>query len=134
VSKLEEDGERLDVDRDDGDPMAGVQQTTTLTFSAALEMQEVHQTGSQGGQQAKIDISYAGGRAKGKATTPSQTGPKTIDIDAEMPKGAVDDNALQGLMAAMKWAPGAQDSRRRLPVGQGRADAGVAERRWRRGR
>ena len=68
--------------------MAALQQTTTLTFSDALEMQEVHQAGTQGGQAAKIDISYAGGRAKGSATTPSQTGPKTIAVDAEMPKGA----------------------------------------------
>lgn len=89
-------------------PMAGVQQTTTLTFSAALEMQELHQTGTQGGQAAKIDIVYAGGRAKGKSTTPSQTGPKTIDVDAEMPKGAVDDNAIAPLVQVMKWSAGAK--------------------------
>jgi hypothetical protein len=88
--------------------MAGLQQTTTLTFSDALEMQEVHQVGTQGGQAAKIDISYAGGRAKGSATTPSQTGPKTIAVDAEMPKGAIDDNAIQPLLGAMKWAAGAK--------------------------
>jgi len=92
-------------------PMAGVQQVTTLTFSDAIEMQELHQSGSQGGQAAKIDIVYAGGRAKGKATTPSQAGPKTIDVDAEMPKGAIDDNALQPLITAMKWAANAK-----LPV------------------
>jgi hypothetical protein len=61
-----------------------------------------------GGQAAKIDIVYAGGRAKGKATTPSQAGPKTIDVDAEMPKGAIDDNAMQPLMAAMKWGANAK--------------------------
>jgi len=88
--------------------MAALNQTTTLTFSDALEMQELHQAGSQGGQAAKIDVSYAGGRAKGSATTPSQTGPKTIAVDAEMPKGAVDDNAIQALMGAMKWASGAK--------------------------
>ncbi len=92
-------------------PMAGVQQNTTLTFTDALEMQEVHQAGSQGGQQAKVDISYAGGRAKGKATTPSQAGPKTIDVDTEMPKGSIDDNAMQPLMSAMRWRAGAK-----LPV------------------
>jgi zinc protease len=88
--------------------MFALRQTTTLTFSDAMEMQDVHQVGSQGGQTAKIDVSYAGGRAKGSATTPSQTGPKTITVDAEMPKGAVDDNAIQPLMAAMKWTGGAK--------------------------
>ena len=89
-------------------PMAGMQQSTTLTFSDAIEMQELHQVGSQGGQAAKIDIVYAAGRAKGKATTPAQGGPKTIDVDAEMPKGAIDDNAMQPLMAAMKWGANAK--------------------------
>jgi len=88
--------------------MAGILQSTTLTFSDALEMQEVHQTGSQAGQAAKIDVSYAGGRAKGSATTPSPTGPKTIVVDAEMPKGAIDDNAIQPMIGAMKWAAGAK--------------------------
>jgi hypothetical protein len=88
--------------------MAGLQQTTVLTFNDALEMQEVHQTGQQQGQQAKIDVSYAGGRAKGKATTPAQGGPKTIDVDAEMPKGAIDDNGIQPLVAAMKFTAGAK--------------------------
>jgi hypothetical protein len=85
-----------------------MQQQTALTFTAALVMQEIHQTGTQGGQQAKIDVSYAGGRAKGKATTPSATGPKTVDVDAEMPAGAMDDTGIQPLVAAMRWAPGAK--------------------------
>lgn len=89
-------------------PMAGAQQTATLTFSSALEMQELHSSGTQGGQTSKIDIVYAGGRAKGKSTTPSQTGPKTIDVDAEMPKGAIDDNAMQALMSVMNWRAGAK--------------------------
>ncbi len=88
--------------------MAGMQQSTTLTFSDALEMQEVHQTGMQGGQAAKIDVSYAGGRAKGSATTPSQTGPKTVAVDAEMPKGAIDDNAILPMIGLLKWASGAK--------------------------
>jgi hypothetical protein len=88
--------------------MAGVSQSTTVTFSDAIAMQEVHQTGTQGGQTAKIDVVYAGGRAKGKAVTPSQQGPKTVDVDAEMPTGAIDDNAMQPLMAAMKWGAGAK--------------------------
>ncbi|MHB1311929.1 MAG: insulinase family protein [Gemmatimonadaceae bacterium] len=100
-------------------PMAGVQQSTTLTFSDAIEMQELHQTGTAGGQATKIDIVYAGGRAKGKATTPSQAGPKTIDVDVEMPKGAIDDNGLQVLMAAMKWSATAKIPVTALQSGKG---------------
>ncbi len=88
-------------------PMAGVTQSATLTFSSTLAMQETHQSGSAGGQQIKVDLTYAGGRVKGKSVTPSQTGPKSVDVDAEMPAGAIDDNAITPLVAAMKWAPGA---------------------------
>lgn len=99
--------------------MAGIQQSTILTFSDALEMQEVHQTGTQGGQASKIDVSYAGGRAKGSATTPSQTGPKTVAVDAEMPKGAIDDNAIQPMVGAMKWSAGAKNPVAAFQSGKG---------------
>jgi len=100
-------------------PMAGIQQNTTLTFTDAIEMQEVHQTGSAGGQQLKVDVTFAGGRAKGKSVTPAQTGPKTVDVDAEMPKGVIDDNAVSPLVAAMKWAAGAKMSVAAFQSGKG---------------
>lgn len=86
-----------------------VQQRTEVTFGVDLAMRAVAQTGRVQGMDAKIDVRYAGGRATGSATTPQPTGGvKTIAVDAEMPAGAVDDNALTALLPAFNWAAGAK--------------------------
>jgi zinc protease len=85
-----------------------VQQHTEVVFGADLTPTSVTQSGQQGGQQAKIDVTYAGGRARGSATTPSATGPKTVQVDAELAKGMVDDNMLTPLLPTFRWAAGAQ--------------------------
>lgn len=100
-----------------------MQQRTEVSFGADLSMRAVSQSGRAQGMEMKIDVAYAGGRAKGSATTPQPTGGvKTIDVDAEMPAGAVDDNALTALLPAFNWAPGAKFT---LPVFQsGKGAAG----------
>lgn len=86
-----------------------IQQHTEVSFGADLSMGAVTQSGTAQGQATKIDVSYAGGRAKGSATTPQPAGgTKTVQVDAEMPQGAVDDNALAPLLAAFRWAAGAK--------------------------
>lgn len=85
-----------------------IQQHTEVTFSNDLVMSAVTQRGKQQGQDMKIDVSYAGGRAKGSAVTPQQKGMKTVQVDAEMPLGAVDDNSVVPLLPAFKWAAGAK--------------------------
>jgi zinc protease len=83
-------------------------QHTEVTFDGDLTPGRVTQTGQQQGQQAKIEVSYAGGRAKGSATTPAPTGPKTVQVDAEMVKGMIDDNMVQVLLPTFRWAAGAK--------------------------
>ena len=85
-----------------------VQQSTTLAFSDRVEMQSLTQTGKVQGQDTKVEVAYAGGHAKGSATIPSPQGAKTTAVDATLPAGAIDDNAVQALVPAMKWAPGAK--------------------------
>jgi hypothetical protein len=94
-------------------PMGG--QKTDVTFDSDLTPGAVSQSGSQMGQATKIEVSYAGGRAKGSATTPSQTGPKTVQVDAEVSKGTIDDNMLAAILPAFRWAAGAKFS---VPVFQ----------------
>ncbi|HVT39121.1 MAG TPA: insulinase family protein [Gemmatimonadaceae bacterium] len=109
VAKLEKDAggwtysERMQI-------ASFVQQSTDVHFTDKLEMQSVHQTGKQGGQDGKIDVTYAAGRAKGSATTPAQGGAKTIAVDAEVPAGAIDDNLVTVILPALKWASGAKFS------------------------
>jgi hypothetical protein len=98
------DGFRLTSDQSIGGMMS---QTTEVVFSPALEMRSVKQTGEARGMAMKIDVSYAGGRATGAATTPGPQGLKTIEVNAEVPAGAVDDNVLMSLVPTLTLTPGA---------------------------
>jgi hypothetical protein len=53
-------------------------------------------------------VTYSKGRAKGKATTPGPAGIKSVDVDAEVPAGAIDDNLVTVIAPALKWASGAK--------------------------
>src|SRR6185436_14713048 len=67
-----------------------------------------------------INVSFEGGRAKGNASTPGQGGQiKTIAIDTTFAPGTLDDNAVQALLPAFPWAPGAKWTFQVLSTGQG---------------
>jgi len=86
-----------------------VQQHTEVRFGSDLAPASVAQSGKSQGLDTKIDLSYTGGRAKGSATTPQPTGgTKTVQVDAEVPKGTIDDNMITPLLAAFRWAAGAK--------------------------
>ncbi len=86
--------------------MAGMSQSTVVEFSRTLAMTSIKQTGQARGQNMNIDVAYAAGRAKGSATTPGAQGMKTITVDAAVPAGVVDDNAMQSLLPALPLAEG----------------------------
>ncbi len=85
-----------------------LQQTTEVLFDDKLAMKSVKQTGKVQGQDTRIDITFSGGRAKGKAVTPGPAGVKAIDVDAEVTPGIVDDNLITAIGPALKWAAGAK--------------------------
>ena len=98
-----------------------VEQSTTLEFDRAGRMRSVKQTGKQQGQNATIDVSYVGGRAKGSASTPDPATRqiKSVTIDTALAEGTIDDNAVQALLPALRWAPGAKWTVNVLSAGQG---------------
>lgn len=99
-----------------------VQQHTEVSFDASATMQSILQTGKVQGIDTRIEVSYAGGRAKGSAATPQPPGGvKTIPVDADMPAGALDDNAIQPLLSAFRWAAGAKFSFTVFQSGKGTA-------------
>jgi hypothetical protein len=69
----------------------------------------VKQAGKIQGQETKIDVAFAGGRAKGTATTPNQpTGAlKTVAIDTTVSPAAIEENLIQPALAALPWKDGA---------------------------
>jgi hypothetical protein len=86
--------------------MAGMSQSTEVSFTRALAMRSVRQNGSARGVEMKIAVDYANGRAKGTATTPGPAGVRSIVVDTTVPSGAVDDNLLQGLLHTLPLAAG----------------------------
>ncbi len=85
-----------------------VQQNTTVRFSSALVMQSVSQSGKAQGQDTKIEVTYANGHATGTAVAPQQGAIKTVNVDTDLPAGAVDDNLIATLLPTFRWASGAR--------------------------
>lgn len=97
-----------------------VSQTTTLELDAAARMKSVKQSGKQSGQDVMIDVIYSGGRAKGNAAAldPQTQRVKKVTIDTAVVEGTIDDNAVQALLPALKWKPGAKWTMTVLSAGQ----------------
>lgn len=98
-----------------------VVQTTTLEMDPTGAMKSVKQVGKVQGQDAAIDVVYAGGRAKGTASAPDpQSGQiKKLTIDTVLAEGTLDDNAVQALIPAFRWRPDGKWTFNVLSAGQG---------------
>jgi zinc protease len=107
--------------REDTQLAGVVNQMTVLELDKSGGMRSVKQSGKVQGQEVAIDVSYAGGRAKGSAKTPDpKTGQiKAVTIDTALTPGTIDDNAIQALLPAFKWNAGAKWTLNVLSAGQG---------------
>jgi len=85
-----------------------IAQTTVLNTDASLAPATLAQTMTMQGQAMKTDVTFAEGRAKGSATTPTQTGPQTKPIDVAVPAGTIDSDALQSVLPLFRWAADAK--------------------------
>jgi zinc protease len=102
-----------------------VSQTTVLDMDRSGAPLAVTQTGKVQGQEVSIDVKYQNGRAVGSARTPAPpTGQlKTVVIDTALAPGTVDDNAIQALLPALRWAPNARWTFNVMSAGQGEIKA-----------
>lgn len=90
----------------DSSVLAVAQQVTRVVLGPQLELRAVEQQGSVQGREMRIDVRVTDGRATGVAATPvSQF--QEQPIEATLPPGAVDDNALATLVAALPLRAGA---------------------------
>ncbi len=85
-----------------------VEQDSEILMSPDLTVQSVKQTGTVQGQATSIVVTFADGRAKGEATTPTPEGMKTVTIDTTIAEGVIDDNLIQALLPALAWGPEAK--------------------------
>ena len=107
-SVIEKDGDGWKL-TDDSQLATVISQRTTVTMDGQLRTTRVLQTGMVQGKESSIDVTFANGRAKGSATTPTPpTGElKSVTIDTLVPANAVDDNASMAITPTMPWGPGA---------------------------
>ncbi len=80
-----------------------IDQKTTLETDKSLAPTKLVQTASMQGQKLNTEIAFAGGRATGSSMTATQTGPKTTAVDAEVPAGTLDSDALQAALPLFRW-------------------------------
>jgi hypothetical protein len=85
-----------------------VRQYTALETDASLAPRTLTQTGSLQGQAVNTSVTYAGGRAKGTSARPTPQGVQPVTVDAAVPAGTLDFNALQAALPLMRWAPNAR--------------------------
>ncbi len=79
-----------------------VSQSSRIATNSRLAQQSLHQTGEMSGKPMRIDLTFAKGRVKGVAETPSNpSGP--VAIDTTVADGVTDDNALLSLLVAVPW-------------------------------
>jgi hypothetical protein len=81
---------------------AMVTQGSVMTFDRRLTQRTLRQEGVMQGRPMKISLDYAGGRASGRALTPSNPSGE-IAIDTVISAGTVDDNAVLPLLVAVRW-------------------------------
>lgn len=82
-------------------------QSTFVVFDSLMTARIVTQAGQTQGKDTRIDITYANGRVKGDALVAGQPEFHEFAIDTTVAPGTIDDNALQPILPALPWSPGA---------------------------
>ncbi len=85
-----------------------VDQRTTLETDKSLAPTNLVQTASMQGQKLNTEIGFANGRATGSSMTATPTGPKTTAVDAQLPAGTLDSDALQAALPLFRWVADAK--------------------------
>lgn len=119
AAALERDGEGW-VYRERSQLATVISQASEVRFGADLAMRGTRQTGKFQGQDIRITVTYAGGKASGDGVTPGPQGLQPVKYaDVEVPAGTVDDNLVQALLPYFAWAPGATVTISVLQSGKG---------------
>jgi zinc protease len=110
VSEVMRDGNDVTINQTMSIAVMGMNQESNVTLSVApVVMKTVDQSLSFQGNSAETHLVYEGGRVTGTSQTPQPTGEiKSLDIDAEVLDGVVDDNAIQALLPTFALAEGAE--------------------------
>lgn len=102
-------------------PLAGVEQSTEVVMAANGTALSVTQRGKMQGNETSITVTVADGRATGKAVGPQPPAGAfgTVDIDAPVPPGTLDDNTITAVVGALPWTANASWNLSMLSSGSG---------------
>ncbi len=100
-------------------PAAGLDQRTEVRLGPGLALRSLEQRGTAGGQEMRIDVAVAEGRATGSARTPTPQGMRDTTVNVMLPAGAIDDNAVATLLATIPLPASGSFSLPVLASGQG---------------
>lgn len=82
-----------------------ISQETTVEFTPELVMLSTEQGGRFQGNDLRLSVRYAGGRATGEGVTPGAGQMQTVQYaDVAIPEGTIDDNLLVALLPFFPWA------------------------------
>lgn len=119
VASMERDGDGW-IYRERSQLATVIQQSTEVRFGADLSMRSVSQNGRFQGQEMRLAVTYAGGKASGEGLTPGPQGMQPVKYDGvDVPPGTVDDNVIQGLLPYFTWTAGAKIDVSVLASGKG---------------
>ena len=86
-----------------------VQQSSEVRFGADLSLRGIEQSGQIQGQQVKLSVTVAGGKASGEGMTPGAQGMTPVKYaDVALPAGVLDENLASVVMPLFAWAPKAK--------------------------
>jgi hypothetical protein len=77
---------------------------TIVRLGADGAVSTVQQSGTAGGLELILDLTFAADRVRGLGTLPTASGVKLTRVDTAMVAGTVDVNALGALLPAVRWA------------------------------
>jgi predicted Zn-dependent peptidase len=101
------------------------EQNSEVRMGPSAEMQAVTLSGRIQGQDVRLNVTFADGRATGSGVSPTPQGPKPVEFSGvEVPAGVIDENAVQALLPYLAWTRGA-----RFDFGVFASGKGVLERR-----
>lgn len=102
-----------------------VLQTTALQTDAKFNPKTLSQSGTMQGQALKSDIAFSGAHATGNAMSMSAAGPQSVVVDATLPLGTINADAMVYVLPLLAWAEKSVFTLSTFNAGKGTIDAVV---------
>ncbi len=100
-------------------------QSTALQTDAKFNPKSMLQSGTMQGQALKSEIAFSGAHATGNAMSMTTTGPQSVVVDATLPLGTINADAMVFVLPLLAWAEKSVFTLNTFNAGKGTIDANV---------